>query len=96
LPEFPEDLKETLTQPRSKGSLILSTDHFTFKVEGSGDPRLTFSHLTDMVVRKSRFISDRTLLVSADKSAADLPRGMVRLLQDPRCSVIVEISATTP
>jgi uncharacterized protein len=96
LPEFPEDLKEILTQSGATGHLILSTGHFTFKVEGSGDPGLTFSHATDIVVRKSKFISDRTLLINADKSAVDLPRGMVRLLQDPRRSVTIEISATTP
>jgi len=62
-------------------------------VEGRGDPRLTFSHQTDLVVRKSGFISDRTLMIHTDKSSMDIPRDMVRLLQDPTCRVTVEISA---
>ncbi len=62
-------------------------------VDGRGDPRLTFSHETDLVVRKSGFISDRTLMIHADKSSMDIPRDMVRLLQDPTSRVTVEISA---
>lgn len=62
-------------------------------VEGRGDPRLTFLHETDMVVRKSAFISDRTLMIHADKSSMDIPRDMVRMLQDQKNIVTVEISA---
>ena len=46
-----------------------------------------------MVVRKSAFISDRTLMIHADKSSIDIPRDMVRMLQDPKNIVTVEISA---
>jgi len=46
------------------------------------------------VVRRSGFISDRTLMIHADKAASDLPREMVRMLKDRRNSVSIEISAT--
>ncbi len=94
--ELPSDLKGTLTQPRAKGQLTLRAGDFTFRVEGFGDPRLTFSHATDMVVRRSGFVSDRTLLVNADKSASDIPRRMLRLLQNPTCKIAIEISANAP
>jgi len=44
-----------------------------------------------MVIRKSDFISDRTLAVRADAAARDLPRGMVRALKDPRTVGRLEI-----
>jgi len=94
--DLPEELKETLKQPGSRGRLTLKTDEFTFRVEGSGHPRLTFSHSTDTVVRKSDFISDRTLFVNADKSASDIPREMVEALRDPTRAVTIEISAISP
>jgi hypothetical protein len=89
-----EDLRKALTSASGRGRLRLQVGPFEFTVEGKGDPRLTFSHETDLVVRKSGFISDRTLMIHADKSSIDIPRDMVRLLQDPTNRVSVEISAT--
>ncbi len=89
----PEDLKRVLSSSSGRGRLRLQVGRFEFAVEGKGDPRLTFSHETDLVVRKSGFISDRTLMIHTDKSSMDIPREMVRLLQDPTCRVTVEISA---
>jgi len=91
---LPEDLKRVLSNSSGRGRLALRVGPFEFTVEGKGDPRLTFSHQTDLVVRKSAFISDRTLMIHADKSSMDIPRDMVRLLQDANNRVTVEISAT--
>ncbi len=87
------DLKRVLSSSSGRGQLRLQVGPFEFTVEGKGDPRLTFSHETDLVVRKSGFISDRTLMIHANKSSMDIPRDMVRLLQDPTSTVTVEISA---
>ena len=94
--DLPGELKETLRQSRSRGRLTLKTGVFIFRVEGSGHPRLTFSNSTDIVVRKSDFISDRTLFVNADKSASDIPREMVKALRDPKRAITIEISAISP
>ena len=91
---LPEDLKRVLSSSGGRGRLALRVGPFEFVVEGNGDPRLTFSHDTDLVVRKSGFVSERTLMILADKSSMDVPRDMVRLLQDPTNRVTVEISAT--
>jgi uncharacterized protein len=91
---LPEDLKRVLSSSSGRGRLALRVGPFEFTVEGRGDPRLTFLHDTDLVVRKSAFISDRTLMIYADKSSMDIPRDMVRLLQDANNRVTVEISAT--
>jgi hypothetical protein len=91
---LPEDLKRVLSSSTGRGRLAIRVGPFEFTVEGRGDPRLTFLHDTDLVVRKSAFISDRTLMIHADKSSMDIPRDMVRLLQDGNNRVTVEISAT--
>jgi hypothetical protein len=90
---LPEDLKRVLSSSRGSGRLALRVGPFEFTVEGRGDPRLTFLHDTDLVVRKSAFISERTLMINANKSSIDIPRDMVRMLQDPNNRVTVEISA---
>jgi hypothetical protein len=91
---LPEDLKRVLSSSSGRGRIALRVGTFEFTVEGRGDPRLTFSHETDLVVRKSGFVSDRTLMIYADKSSIDMPRDMVRMLQDPNSRVTVEISAS--
>ena len=89
---LPEDLKRVLSSSSGRGRLALRVGTFEFTVEGRGNPGLTFSHETDLVVRKSAFVSDRTLMIRADKSSIDIPRDMVRMLEDPTNRVTVEIS----
>ncbi|TMI47947.1 DUF371 domain-containing protein [Candidatus Bathyarchaeota archaeon] len=94
--DLPDDLRTVLSTPGAEARLVLRLGRFQFTVEGEGDPRLTLSHATDLVVRRSGFISDRTLMIHADKAASDLPREMVRMLKDRRNSVSIEISASAP
>lgn len=92
LVDIPNDLKRVLSNKKGRARVTLTTGSFQFVIEGGGDPRLTFSHPTDLVIRKSGFISDRTLMIHADRSASDVPREMVRLLQDPKSRVAVQIA----
>lgn len=96
LSDLSVELKTALAQTGARGLLIISAGRFNFEVRGYGHPGLKFSHTAEIVVRKTGFISDRTLMVNADRSASDVPREMVRLLQDPGCRVTVEISAKMP
>jgi uncharacterized protein len=93
LRDLPEPIKNALSSGACKTRLTLTIDTYKFVVEGRGAPGLTLSHPTDIVVRKSGFISDRTLMVHADRAAADIPRSFVELLQDPSRKVSVELSA---
>jgi len=61
----------------------LAVGNHAFEVRAEGDPRLELSHPKDIVIRRSDFVSDRTLAVHADAAAKDVPREMVRLLRDP-------------
>src|SRR5438445_5667125 len=92
--DLPVGLKRVLSSSSGRGRLRLQVGPFEFTVEGRGDPRLSFSHQTDLVVRKSGFISDRTLMIHANKSSIDIPPDLLRVLQDATSRVTVEISAT--
>lgn len=63
------------------------------KITGKGHPKLTFSHETDMVIRKSAFICERTLMIKADKSAREIGREMIERLKDPgqKIEVLVDV-----
>jgi len=61
-------------------------------VKAAGDPRLSFTHPTDIVVRKSSYVCSRTLAVKADKAAADLSRKLVEKLRDPSQRVKITLT----
>ena len=86
-----EAVKEGLRRAGSRVTIRLSAGGETFVVNARGDPRLELSHPHDMVIRKSDFVSERTLAVGADRSARDIPREMVRLLKDPKTTGMLEI-----
>lgn len=77
---------ETRRAIASEGSMItirLAVEGRSFELRARGDPRLTLADPHDIVIRKSDFVSDRTLALNADAAAKDIPRSMVRLLTDP-------------
>ena len=95
LKDLPEPMKNALSSEACKARLTLKIDSYRFVIEGRGAQGLTFSHPTDIVVRKSGFVSARTLMVQADRAAADLPRSLVVLLQDPNRRISVELAIET-
>lgn len=71
-----------------------------FKVNGEeevvyarGNPNLTFNHPTDLVIRKSKFVCNRTLAIAANKTATDFSRHIVKKLQDIN-PILIELVVT--
>jgi hypothetical protein len=76
-------VKEALRRKDSSVTIHILVGNCSFQVKAAGDPRLDLSHPHDMVVRRSDFVSGRTLAVRADAAAKDIPREVVRQLRDP-------------
>ena len=85
--DLSQTFKETLRKPNAKLTIIIEAGGLTEKINASGSPKLILTHPTDIVIRKSDYISDRTLAIHADKSSNDLPRELVEKLKDPRQKV---------
>ena len=62
-----------------------------FLIEAMGSPRLALSDPHEIVIRKSDFISDRTVAVRANVAAKDIPRRMVAELRDPATVGYLEV-----
>ncbi len=62
--------------------LKLTVGDRTTTVVGRGDPALTFETDRSLVVRTSDYVDDRTVMLEADASAAELPRPLVAALAD--------------
>ena len=61
-----------------------------------GSFQLSLAHLTDLVVRKSDFICDRTLAIKADSAAKDFSRDLVKKLQNSKQEVIITLIVKVP
>ena len=93
LRDFPDEIKRLLSVDTGCGQLEMRVDDGAVIIEGRGATGLTFQDPGDVVVRKSGFVSERTLMVYANKAASDIPRPMVKRLMDPEQRILFELSA---
>ncbi|MDP9210429.1 MAG: DUF371 domain-containing protein, partial [Thermoproteota archaeon] len=62
---------------KTSGTLVkisIVVEPIEFELSGHGSNSLEISHGHDIVLRKSNYVDSRTLAVSCDKSAFDIPR----------------------
>jgi hypothetical protein len=85
------EFKEKLRKPHAKLSILIEVGGIIEQVAAQGSPQLILAHPTDMVIRKSDYVCNRTLAVHADKAAQDLPRNFVEKLKDPRQKVKITL-----
>lgn len=62
-------------------TLTIRSGDSTDRIRGRGDPRLSFDSDRSLVARTSEYVDERTVLVDADKAAADVDRELVAALQ---------------
>jgi uncharacterized protein len=81
LSDLASDVKTALSSNTAKMRLTIKAGHMSEVITGFGSTNLSLSDTDDMVVRKSGFISGRTLMIGADKAARDLDRALVDKLK---------------
>ncbi len=64
---------------RLKITLAVGDERFQFTAFGS--PKLELTDPTSMVIRKSEYVSPRTVAIRSEASASDIPRRIVALLR---------------
>ncbi|MCW4000225.1 MAG: DUF371 domain-containing protein [Candidatus Bathyarchaeota archaeon] len=90
--DLSEKFKAALRRPNAKLSIQLEVDGLVGQISAYGSPDLALSHPNDLVIRKSDFVSDRTLAVKADKSSGDLSRAVVEKLRNPKQQVTLTLT----
>lgn len=91
--DLSDEVKRILRKKGSKLTIVLQAGEEREVVESWGCPELVLSHPGDMVIRKSSFVSDRTLSVRANKAAEDLSRRFVRKLRDSQQRIDIMLIA---
>ena len=92
LSDLTSEVKAALKTDATKVRFRIHAGRASEVITGFGSADLAQSDATDMVVRKSGFTSGRTLMIGADKAAADLDRRFVEKLKNSEnITIIVEV-----
>jgi hypothetical protein len=87
-----EVLKRRLTSNDSVVRIEVVVGNETFVINGKGDERLSLQNPHDIVIRKTNFVCPRTMSVRCDKASSDVPRKIVKMLQDKEAKGIFRIT----
>ena len=90
--DFSSEFKENLHKEKAKIMILIEAGDAAEVVNVFGSPRLILTHRTDMVVRKSNYICNRTLAIQADKAACDLSRKLAEKLRNPKQKVKITLT----
>jgi len=85
--------KEAARNERARMIMTIEAGDEVEIVSAWGNPQLSFTHPTDLVVRKSDYVCGRTLAVHADKASRDLSRKLVEKLRNPNQRVTITLTA---
>ncbi|MDP9462577.1 MAG: DUF371 domain-containing protein [Thermoproteota archaeon] len=61
-------------------------------ITGRGDERLSMLNAHEIVIRRTNFVCPRTMSVLCDKASSDVPRKLVKILQDQETKGIFRIT----
>ncbi|HYX72147.1 MAG TPA: DUF371 domain-containing protein [Nitrososphaera sp.] len=91
-----EDLDEALKHRLKSNSAVVRIEIMvgdeSFIITGMGDHRLSMLNPYDIVIRRTNFACPRTMSVQCDKASSEVPRKMVKILQDPDIEGIFRIT----
>jgi hypothetical protein len=90
--DFSSEFKENLHKEKAKIMILIEAGDAAEVVNAFGSPRLILTHHTDMVVRKSNYICNRTLAIQADKAACALSRKLAEKLRNPKQKVKITLT----
>ena len=85
-------LKARLREKDTNVKITIVVEPYEFELSGYGNNGLDITHEHDIVLRKSNYVDSRTLVVSCDKSALDIPRKMISSLTNSQIKGIMRIA----
>lgn len=85
--------REIMCKNEAKLTVLIEAGKDTELVRASGDSHLVLTHTTDIVIRKSDYVCNRTLAIKADKAACDLSKSIVAKLKNPEQQVKITLTA---
>ena len=91
--DLPEKFKKKVQNSNSDIIFTIRVEPYSFTIHGKGSEKLTLKHKNDIVLRKSAFVCSRTLAINCDMASDDIPRKMIKELQNQNTigKMIIEV-----
>jgi hypothetical protein len=80
--DFDEDFVAACQSHDAEITVTIEAGDHTERIEGRGHPDIELTNERSAVGRTSDYVDDRTIVVGADKAAADIDRDLVAALAD--------------
>lgn len=93
LADLSPKFKEKLRRNNAILTIRIEVEGVVEEIKASGSSHLILTHPTEIVVRKSDYISNRTLAIRADKASYDLSKRLVDKLKNPNEKVKITLTA---
>jgi hypothetical protein len=91
--DLSDEFKRIVQSRGSRITLFLKVGEYLEVVHGFGSQKLLLTNPTDLVVRKSDYTCNRTLMIKSDKAAIDLRRELIYLLRNPSRKIEIRLVA---
>lgn len=92
--KIPDAIKEKLRRSDAQIMITIFVNDEKFEIVGRGHEELKLENPHDIVIRKSNFLCPRTLAIGCDKASDDMPRDMIKKLQNPKTKGLFVIEVT--
>ena len=76
------EFRRVLADDRAVLLTRLTAGGHTVVARGRGSSKMTLTHPTDLVWRRSSYVCSRTVAIHCDQTAATLPRELIRALRE--------------
>lgn len=90
--ELSSEFKRKLQNADTRLTIRIAAGNNEEIVNASGNPQLDLTHPTELVIRKSNYVCNRTLATLADKAACDLSKELVERLKNPVQKVVITLA----
>jgi uncharacterized protein len=90
--DLEESFKHRLKSNSSVVRIEIMVGDESFLITGRGDERLSMLNPHDIVIRRTNFVCPRTMSVLCDKGSSDVPRQLVKMLQEQETKGIFRIT----
>lgn len=92
LKDLSESFKIYCRDDNSRILVEISSSGIVERIHGKGNCLLTLSHPEEIVIRKSAYINDRTIMVGADVAAVDLSRKLINAIRSSSATINIRLT----
>ena len=85
------EIKKRIKKKDSLIEICIIVEPHSFTIKGFGDDNLLLTNEDDIVLRKSKYICDRTLSINCNFSSLEIPREIIDSLKDPSKTGMMQI-----